>query len=237
MISKSVRAKIGILCWEVGQVPRGLVQLEGLVGNSTNPASYAYPVRLHPVQGANTETILLNPSQKVLSTMIADARMLVSEGVAAITTSCGFNAVFQRQLAAALDVPVMSSSLMQVPLLQQTLAPNAEICVITANAGALRPAHFEGAGIYRLDAVHVVGLERYPEWNRIFSEPESDIDLDLVEREVVGAAQSALSLHPGIRAFVLECTDLPPYSAKIRAATGLPVMDFITMMDHLQACL
>ena len=237
MIIKPMQARIGILCWEVGQVPRGLMQLEGLVGNSTNPASYTYPVRFHPVMGANAQTILLNPSQKVLGTMIEDARMLVAEGVAAITTSCGFNAVFQRQLAASVDVPVMSSSLMQVPLLQQALAPGAEICVITANAGALRPEHFAGAGIQSLDTVHVVGLEQYPEWNRIFSDPQRDIDLGIVECEVVDAAQRALKLHPGIRAFVLECTDLPPFSVNIRAATGLPVMDFITMIDYLNACL
>lgn len=233
MSSATIEAKIGVLCWEFGQVPRGLVQLESLVGNSTNPASYAYPVRFHRVKGANAQTILVNPSQEVLRTMIEDARKLVVEGIAAITTSCGFNAIFQRQLAAAVDVPVLSSSLMQVPLLQQAFGQSAEICVITANASALRPEHFSAVGIQNTGALHIVGLEHYPEWNRIFSEPELDVDLGIIEREVVDAALSALKAHPGIRAFVMECTDLPPYSSLIRNATGLPVMDFITMIDHL----
>lgn len=35
--------------------------------------------------------------------------------------------------------------------------------------------------------------------------------------------------HPDIGAIVLECTDLPPFSAAIRRATGLPVFDIVTM--------
>jgi hypothetical protein len=42
--------------------------------------------------------------------------------------------------------------------------------------------------------------------------------------------------HPGIRAFVLECTDLPPYSEAIRRRSGLPV-DFITMVDFLRSAI
>ena len=69
-------AKIGILCWEAGQVPRGLMQLETLIGNSTNPASYDYPVRFHRVRGANVHTILENPDPDVLRTMITDAQAM-----------------------------------------------------------------------------------------------------------------------------------------------------------------
>ncbi|MEO7401372.1 MAG: aspartate/glutamate racemase family protein, partial [Polaromonas sp.] len=61
MTSQTSLTRVGILCWETGQVPMGLRQLETLVGNSTNPASYDYPVRLHPVRGANVHTILENP--------------------------------------------------------------------------------------------------------------------------------------------------------------------------------
>ena len=103
-------AKIGILCWETGHVPKGLMQLESLVGNSTNPASYDYPVRLKPVLGANVHTVLENPDRQVLARMIADAKDMAADGVLAITTSCGFNAIFQEELASALGLPVFTSS-------------------------------------------------------------------------------------------------------------------------------
>ena len=230
-------AKIGILCWEQGQVPQGLLQLETLVGNCTNPASYDFPVRLHRVQGANVHTILENPDAGVLRTMIADAQTIAAEGVKAITTSCGFNAIFQQQLAQAVSVPVFTSSLLQVPLVQQIHGAQSEICVLTANAGALQPAHLSSVGITRTDGLHIMGLEQCPEWNRLFAEPDAEIDLSLIEQEVLGTALRALEQHPHIRAFVLECTDLPPYAAAIRRHTGLPVFDVISMVNYLHSSL
>ncbi len=230
-------AKIGILCWESGHVPNGLQQLETLVGNSTNPASYDYPVRFNPVRGANVHTILENPDRDVLRTMIGDARMMVAEGIRAISTSCGFNAIFQQELAAAVDAPVFTSSLLQVPLVQRTHGPASEICVLTANAAALRAEHLSAVGIESTQRLHILGLEECREWNRMFAQPDSDVDLAMIEREIMGTALRALERHPATRAFVLECTDLPPYSALIRQRSGLPVFDFITMVNYLHSSL
>lgn len=230
-------AKIGILCWEKGQVPKGLMQLETLVGNSTNPASYDYPVRLCPVLGANVHTILENPDLAVLRTMIEEARSMVADGFKAITTSCGFNAIFQRELAAAVSVPVFSSSLLQVPLVRQMHGPSSEICILTAKASALRPAHLTSVGIANADGLHICGLEACQAWNTIFTNPEAEVDLDAIEREVIATALNALEQHPNIRAFVLECTDLPPFSVAIRRQTGLPVFDFITMANYIYSTL
>lgn len=231
-------AKIGVLCWETGQVPRGLLQLEALPGNSTNPASYGYPVSFHPVRGANVHTILENPDPRVLETMMADAVAMVSEkGIKAITTSCGFNAIFQRELAQAAGVPVLTSSLLQVPFVRLLHGPESEIGIITANARALGPRHLRAAGIASMDGLHILGLEQCPEWNRMFAEPKAEIDLAVIEQEVLGTARRALEQHPGIRAFVLECTDLPPYSEAIRRQSGLPVFDFITMVNFLHSAI
>lgn len=229
--------KIGILCWETGHVPRGLMQLESLVGNSTNPASYGYPVRLKPVLGANVHTVLENPDRQVLARMIADARDMASEGIQAITTSCGFNAIFQEELASAIGLPVFTSSLLQVPMVQCMLGPDSQVCVITANAGALRPKHLRATGITRTSGLHIVGLEQCPEWRRMFDEPDKDVDVPRIAQEVLHTSLRAQAAHPAIRAFVLECTDLPPFSAAIRRQTGLPVFDFITLANFVHASL
>ena len=62
---------IAILRWESGHVPAGLLQLEQMPGNSTNPASYPFPVRLVEVKGANVETVITHPSQTLLADMTA----------------------------------------------------------------------------------------------------------------------------------------------------------------------
>src|SRR5665647_163291 len=114
------KPKIAILRWEAGHVPEGLMQLETMTGNSTNLKSYPFPVKLVHVEGANVETVITHPSKEVLSRMIDIANKLVKEdGIKAISTSCGFNAIFQKELAEALDVPVFTSALLMVPFVQR----------------------------------------------------------------------------------------------------------------------
>ncbi len=232
-MTANAKPQIAIFCWEAEHVPRGLVQLEGLIGNSTNLDSYPFPVGLCRIEGANIETVLENPSPAVLSRMIEKARELSGDGIKAITTSCGFNAVFQKELAGALDIPVFTSSLLQVPYLRNVLPGNKSVAVITAKKAALKKEHFNAVGITEDMKVVVLGMENSPEWNKIFTAPEEDIDLGIVAREVVSTAAEAVRERPDIGAFVLECTDLPPFAQAIREATGRPVLDFITMMESI----
>lgn len=222
--------RIAILCWEEGHVPRGLMQLESLIGNSTNLDTYPFPVRICRIKGANMETVLENPSRDVLKTMIEESGKLIREGIKAITTSCGFNAIFQQELTRALPVPVFTSSLLQIPFVQSLLPQEKIIGVITAKKSALREEHFRAVGITSDRAIKVLGMESSKEWNKIFTDPEDDIDLELVSNDVVKTAQSAVESFPSIGAFVLECTDLPPFAQAIRDATGKPVFDFQTLM-------
>ena len=56
-MSDNNKPKIAILRWEKGMVPKGLIQLEVLPGNSTNPNTYPFPVRFVEVPGACAETV------------------------------------------------------------------------------------------------------------------------------------------------------------------------------------
>lgn len=227
--------RIAVLCWEEGQVPRGLVQLESLKGNSTNPDSYPFPVRFCRIRGANVMTVLENPSEEVLKNMISESKRLEAEGIEAITTSCGFNAVFQRELALALNVPVFTSSLLQVPLVRGIISPRKSIAVITAKKAALKERHLRAAGITDDMKIDIFGMEESPEWNKIFTAPDDDVDLAIIEKDVVGTAERAVAANPETGAFVLECTDLPPFSQAIRDAVRLPVYDFMTLMGIVAA--
>jgi hypothetical protein len=115
--------------------------------------------------------------------------------------------------------------------------PSGEICILTAKASALRAEHLVSVGIAKADGLRICGLEACQAWNTIFTDPGAEVDLKAIEREVIGTALNALEKHPNIRAFVMECTDLPPFSAAIRSQTGLPVFDFITMVNYLHSTL
>ena len=64
---------------------------------------------------------------------IQAGRDLVSKGVRTVVGGCGFMVLFQRELAESLRVPVYSSSLMQLPLIAQSLASTSFIGIITAS--------------------------------------------------------------------------------------------------------
>ena len=64
------KPKIAILRWEQGITPPAFMQLEQMPGNSTNLDSYPFPVKLVEVKGAGVETVITNPSKKLLADMI-----------------------------------------------------------------------------------------------------------------------------------------------------------------------
>ena len=232
------KPKIAILRWEEGHVPAGLMQLETMPGNSTNLKSYPFSVKLVHVQGANVETVITHPSRKLLADMIRISRKLVEEdGIQAISTSCGFNAVFQKELAEALDVPVFTSALLQVPFVHSLIGKDKAVGVITANKSALTKEHFHACGITDDIPVEVMGLENAKEWSKIFENPDEEFDMDVVAEEIIGVARNGVAQHPEIGAIVLECTDLPPYAAKIRETVNLPVFDFSSMMGYIAVAL
>ena len=164
--------------------------------------------------------------------MICESRKMEAQGIRAITTSCGFNAIFQRELADSVNVPVFTSSLMQIPLVQNMLGKQQSVGVITAKKSALTEQHLQCVGIKNLISIHIEGLEVCAEWNKIFSSPNEDIDISIVENDVVDVARS-MTKKANIGAFVLECTDLPPFAYAIRKATGLPVFDFVTLTNYV----
>ncbi len=232
------KAKILILRWEGGQVPMGLMQLETLPGNSTNPASYPFPVKMVQVPGANTETIIIHPSKEVLQRMIdISLKAIEEDGIEAVTTSCGFNAIFQKELSEALPVPVFSSSLLQVPFVQTMVGPKRAVGVLTASKSSLSAEHLAYCGITPEMNVHVMGLEDAVEWSKIFDHPDDAFDMEAVTNEIINTAKAGVAAHPEIAALVLECTDLPPYAARLREELKMPVFDFNTMMGHVSQAL
>lgn len=227
------KPKICILRWEEGQVLPAQLQLESLPGNSTNPASYPFEIMMVRVKGANMDTIEENPCQEMLDQFIAVCKDLAAQGVKAITTSCGFTAYYQEGLAAAVPELVFTSSLLQVPLVQAMVGPNRKVAVLTANKHHLREEHLQRAKITDREHLVILSLHDQPEWSRIYTHPHEEFDLDAVTDEVIGVVRKGLSEHPDIGAVVLECTDLPPYSARIREELDIPVFDINTFISYI----
>ena len=219
---------IGILGWEAGHEDT-LGQLEQIPGNIAHPGTFSFPVLYKRVKGAYYQTVVVHPQTEVLLAMIEASKEIEREGVMAIMTSCGFNAIFQRELANAVKVPVFASSLIQVPFVYQMLSKGQKVGIITADSPCLTQEHLRAVGITEETPVCILGIEDTEEFSRIRADPKAVLDVGKFEREVVEVANRLVKREENTGAIVLECTDLPPFAAAIRRAVGLPVFDIVTL--------
>src|ERR1700761_5004580 len=131
--------------------PLGILMLEArfprIPGDMGNAATWPFPVLYRVVRGATPERVVLNAAAGLLPDFLAAAADLVDLGAEAITTNCGFLALFQRELAAHVRVPVATSALIQVPWVRATLPPGKRVGVITVSAKSLTPTHLAAAGV------------------------------------------------------------------------------------------
>jgi hypothetical protein len=213
---------VGILMLDT-RFPR----IPGDMGNAT---TFPFPVRYHRVTGASPDLVVRRGAAGLLPNFVEGARALEGEGVGAITTNCGFLVKYQRELAAAVTVPVFTSSLLLVPLVYSMLAPGRRVGLMTVNAASLTPEHLAGAGIGSQIPLAVAGMEGEKEFTRVMLNDELEMDVDLAREEHVRVARRLMAEHPDIGAIVLECTNMPPYAGDIQRETGRPVFDITTLV-------
>jgi hypothetical protein len=202
-------------------------RIEGDIGN---PASFDFPVIFRTMTGIGpNDAVAAHPDRpRVLAALKANAEALAAEGAAGLSTSCGFLALYQKELEALSPLPVATSAL----LLIRTLTGR-KVGVITASAKNLTPAHFEA-----VDApgdTPVEGLPADGSFAATFLRNGLTLDRDAVEGEAVAAGRALVAKHPGIDTVVLECTNLPPYKAALKAALGLPVFDVLDLLADFHA--
>ncbi|BCB75279.1 hypothetical protein ACFQ1L_32145 [Phytohabitans flavus] len=117
------------------------------VGDVGNPDTFAFPVRYHRATGAYAPHVVERGASGLLDIFVAAGRTLVGQGARALSTSCGFLSIYQRQIADATGATVATSALLQAPLLLRMLPSDARLGVVTANAASLSDAHLEAAGV------------------------------------------------------------------------------------------
>lgn len=201
-------------------------------GDVGHARTFGFRVRRRVVQGATPERVVRGSDPAALRPFIAAARELVAEGCDAIGTSCGFLARWQRELQAALPVPVWSSALLQ---LADEQAAGRRCGVITIEAASLGRAHFEGVGAD--PATPVEGITPGSALHRTLLQDMPTLDEADAQAQVLAAARRLHARHPHIDTLVLECTNLPPYAPALRAATGLQVLDAVTLLNARMAAL
>jgi len=214
--------------------PLGILMLDTrfprIAGDIGNAASFDFPVIFRRMEGIGpADAVAAHPDRpRVQAALKANAEALPAEGAVGISTSCGFLALYQDELAAVSPVPVATSAL----LLIRQLAGR-RVGVITASARNLTPAHFAAVGAPT--DTPFVGMPEDGSFARTFIGNATTLDRDEVEREAVAAGHELVAKHPEIDTVVLECTNLPPYKPALRQALGLPVYDVLDLLAGFYA--
>jgi aspartate/glutamate racemase len=202
--------------------------IQGDVGNAT---TYRYPVRFKRIDGLTTDRIFAHDLSYV-GKMVEGAKELEREGVKAITGDCGFMAIYQKEVKAAVSVPVFLTSLLQIPFIKSTLPEKAKIGVVTANSVALNEDVFKRIGVDD-DRLVVSGMEELKHFKEAVFDEVGHLDSDRIREEVLGLVKEMTAKHPEVQSILLECSMLPPYGEAVQQATGLPVFDYLTMIDYV----
>jgi len=216
---------IGILLLDTSFAPY-------IPGDVANASSYSFPVRYQVVNGITVEKIFMKDSSFFDKFLIA-AQELVNNGVRAITGNCGFMAIYQKELAQQLAVPVFLSSLFQLSFMKSMIGDSEKIGIITANARILDDVILHEVGLQDINSVIIKGMEDQEHFKEAIIEEAGRLDDKKMEKEVISVAEKMVKENPAIKMILLECACLPPYGMAVQKAVNLPVFDFITMINYI----
>ena len=213
----------------------GILVLDGKMANEPGcmacEATFPYPVIRHVVAGAETP-FDQDSARKLLPAYVAAARELQDRGVSAITANCGLIALLQPELSAAVRVPVVTSSLVSVPLAHR-ICGGRTVGVLTFFTSAVDEANFRACG-WSADDIPVVvcGVGRHESWLEFLRTKEIDEPLRVrLRADLRQTIDEMLDIEPDLGAIVCECTMIPAVLDDVRRELPVPVYDILTVLD------
>jgi Asp/Glu/hydantoin racemase len=210
-----------------------------IYGHHNYATTYDFPIRLKFIDN------WVAPKDKEeewagwnLPEYIRCARELEKEGVAAITTNCGMTGSIQEELANAVNIPVFTSNLMQVPFVSRMIGKKKKVGILTVSESRARSHNcriLRSCGIDESIPIAIRGMEEseYADVWRTQTHPDTGYDPKKVETIMVAVAKKLISENRDVGAIVLECTEMPLYAAAIREATGLLVFDSSSLVKFV----
>jgi len=203
-------------------------------GDIDCPGSYGYDVLFRVIPGLTFEMAQSGRMTRVVAEEFKKGiTWLESKGASGITGDCGFMMAFQPIAREVATVPCFMSSMVQCPMVSVAFDKYDKILILTANSETLKPQKdtlLNSCG-FDVDDTRflIMGCQDVPGFDAV-AKGEA-VDVEYVTPGIVRMTKGILERQPSIRAIILECTELPPYSDALRQATGLPVWDAITNAD------
>ena len=203
-------------------------RFERFNGDIGNAGTWPFPVQYRVVRDATPTRVTRPEGPDMLDAFKAAADEMIDAGVDGITTTCGFLALYQQELAAHCSVPVATSALLQVPMVTRMLPKGKRVGILTFSAESLSIHHLAAVGID--PQTKVVGMPPTSEFQRSIREGDASVPFRVLRDEVLGVARRMIADDPSIGAIVCECTNITPYSHDLVRDLGVPVFDMVTLV-------
>lgn len=212
----------------------------GFPGDVRNASAFPYPIQYEIAEGVTNKTLVYdkNPTQ-CRESVIAAARKLERLGCRAIAAECGYFAFFQKDVAAAVDVPVFMSSLLQVPFIQRVISPRKAVGIICAQKQFLSEDHLRNVGIAPGSNYIIAGAQDEYDctefdnlWNPLKRPECPEAYFVKAEQQMIYTAKEFIKANHHIGAIMLECTGMQPFARAIQREVDLPVFSWGTLLDY-----
>lgn len=203
------------------------------LGDAGNPDSWAFPLLRESIGEATIERLMAGPDEALFKALMVGARRLADAGAAMIVGAADGLLVYQDAVQEQLDIPVVLSSLVLLPIIEDELPPGRRAGVITLDR-ALATA--EGKTEVGLDpATPVVALEADSLLLSALAGNSGEIDARAVEAEMI-AAGITLKQEAGDRglgAVLLESPLMGSYAACVMGELQVRTYDIVVLASKV----
>lgn len=209
-------------------------RIRGDIGNAN---TFPFPVRYYVVKNVFTGKRLPRDADEILLNAFKKAaKELEEEGCKAITTSCGFLAGFQEELADAVSIPVFTSTLALVPMIYPMIGKNKKIAIFTERAEFMTEYLFQKSGwSSRQIPVCVCDLPENSDFNQLVIFDRPDGEIEGIRECISTMVRDCMEKNDDIGAIVLECQNFAPYGKMIQQLSGVPVFGINQLIEFIHS--
>ena len=209
-------------------------------GHFANMESYDFPVRLafvdDPFDAAGYMDSSMENRGWNIQNWVEAAQQLQEDGVKAIVCGCGLAGSIQSDLEQAVDIPIYSSTLLFINWMSEKIGRDKTVGILTIGKDFMstrKLAILEECGVKKDVKIAIAGMYESNHQDQFMKYLMENGDVDSAISDVVNTAKNLIANNSDIGGFVVECTDLPPFSKAIKTATGLPVFDPVDLLRRV----
>lgn len=238
---RRIKARPGRRCYGMGL---GIIILDdvypGFPGDVRNPSAFPFPIQFEIVKNVDINALVWKEDKSsCLAPIQQAAENLERMGCRAIAAECGYFALFQKEIAGHVSIPVFMSSLLQIRLAQQLVGPEKVVGILVAEKAFISDDHLRAVDV-EIGSNYVIAgaIDEYhcPEFQHLWSktkrtDPPGAV-YETAEKDFVAAGKAFFESHPNMGAMVLECTGFPPFARALQREIDIPLFSWGTLLDY-----